>query len=295
MLGPQLHEIMYSLVILYSRTFTLECIYVVISSYMYYRPATIFLPYLPFFSLLVGEIKRFFSMTIESIFTPAVTASLYLLIFGISLGSRISVMEGFTFIQFVVPGLVLMGGIDNSFANACYSLFIRRYLGYIADLLCAPISPLGLVLAFVIASVLRGFLVGGVVLCVSLLFTTIPFTDPWAALALFLLTCIIFAQFGLIVAIFSNKFETLSMYTSFLILPLIYMGGLFYPISILPEFWAKVSLFNPIYYLMDGFRHAILGVGEMSLWVSFAVAGALAIITCVISSWMLYTGYRIRN
>ncbi len=262
---------------------------------MHYQPETIFHPYLPFFSLLTREVKRFLSVTVQSVITPVVTASLYLFVFGVSLGEKISVMEGFTFIQFVVPGLVLMAGINNSFANSSSSLFMCRYLGHIVDLLCAPISPLGFVLAFVIAAVLRGLLVGTVVLCVSLLFTSVPFDNPWAAVGLFALSCTIFAQFGLIAAILSNTFDSLSMYTNFLILPLIYMGGMFYPISMLPEVWQKVSLFNPIYYLMDGFRHAILGVGEMSLWISFSVAGALAIVTCVLASWMMWIGYRIRN
>ena len=262
---------------------------------MHYRPATVYLPYLPFFSLLTREVKRFLAVTIQSVITPVITASLYLFVFGVSLGERISVMEGFTYIQFVVPGLVLMGGINNSFANSSSSLFMYRYLGHIADLLCAPISPPGFVLAFVIASVLRGLLVGTVVLCVSLLFTPMPFDSPFIALALLALSCTIFSQFGLIAAILSNTFDSLSMYTNFLILPLIYMGGMFYPIAMLPEFWRNVSLFNPIYYLMDGFRHAILGVGEMSLWINLSVASALAILTCIIASWMVWTGYRIRN
>ena len=253
-----------------------------------------FIPWLPFVTLLQKEVRRFLRVSFQTLLTPIVTASLYLFVFGATLGERISVIEDFSYAQFVVPGLILMGVINNSFANTSSSLFISRYLGNIVDLLVTPLTPPQFILAYTLAAMLRGLLVGTVVLIISCFFAELPFAYPWAAAAMAALASFLFAQFGLIAAIYAKNFDGLSMYNNFLILPLIYLGGVFYPVSILPPFWARLSHFNPMLYLIDGFRHAILGVGDLSLTTAFLVSGLMA---ATLFSWaavLLGTGYKLR-
>lgn len=251
--------------------------------------------WLPFTTLLRKEILRFWRVASQTLLTPIITASLYLFVFGATLGERLSVLEGFSYAQFVIPGLVLMGVINNSFANCSSSLFMSRYLGGIVDLLVTPVSSPQFILAYTLAAMLRGLLVGSVVWAISTLFASMPWEAPLLALLMAMLASFLFAQFGLIAAIFAHNFDTLSMYTNFLILPLIYLGGVFYPISILPETWERLSYLNPLFYLIDGFRHAILGVGDTSYLLAFGVSGAMALGLFCWAAWLIGKGYRLRT
>lgn len=254
-----------------------------------------FNPWLPFRTLLLKEIRRFLRVISQTVFTPIITASLYLFIFGATLGERISVLEGFNYAEFVVPGLILMGVINNSFANCASSLFMSRYLGNIVDLLVTPISPPQFIMAYTLAAMIRGLLVGTIVWIVSLFFADLPWTSPFAVVAMAALTSFLFAQFGLLAAIYSNSFDSLSMFTNFLILPLIYLGGVFYPISLLPQPWSELSHLNPIFYLIDGFRHALIGVGDLPLWLSFTVGGGMTLVVFTWAAILIGKGYRLRN
>ncbi len=254
-----------------------------------------FHPWLPFTTLLQKEILRFWRVASQTLLTPIITASLYLFVFGATLGERLSVLEGFSYAQFVIPGLILMGVINNSFANTSSSLFMSRYLGGIVDLLVTPVSPPQFILAYTIAAMLRGCLVGSVVLLISTLFADLPWSSPLLAVLMAMMASFLFAQFGLIAAIFAHNFDTLSMYSNFLILPLIYLGGVFYPISILPEPWEQFSYLNPLFYLIDGFRHAILGVGDTSYFLAFAVSGSIALALFCWAAWLIGKGYRLRS
>jgi ABC-2 type transport system permease protein len=233
---------------------------------------------LPFYTLLKREVLRFLSVSIQTLVTPLITASLYLLVFGVSLGSKIDLFPEFTYAQFVVPGLILMGVVNNAFANSSSSIFIYRFFGSIVDLLVTPLTSTQFISAFTLAAMLRGVLVGASTLAISLLFTGLPWVHPGLALLMVLIASFLFAQFGIIAAIYSNTFDHLTMFTNFLILPLIYTGGLFYPVSRLPPFWQLVSRFNPISYLIDGFRQSILGFGSIPLWQDFAVAFVVAVL-----------------
>ncbi len=255
----------------------------------------VYRPWLPFLTLLRKEVLRFWRVSSQTLLTPIITASLYLFIFGATLGQRISVLEGFSYAQFVIPGLVLMGVINNSFANCSSSLFMSRYLGGIVDLLVTPVSPSQFILAYTLAAMLRGALVGMVTWLISTLFASLPWTEPFLAILMAMLASFLFAQFGLIAAIFAKNFDTLSMFTNFLILPLIYLGGVFYPISILPAPWGTLSYLNPLFYLIDGFRHAILGVGDTSFPVAFGVSGLMAIVLFTWAAWLIGSGKRLRT
>ncbi|MCK4623574.1 MAG: ABC transporter permease [Desulfuromonadales bacterium] len=251
--------------------------------------------WLPFVTLLRKEILRFWRVASQTLLPPIITALLYLFVFGATLGERLSVLEGFSYAQFVIPGLILMGVINNSFANTSSSLFMSRYLGGIVDLLVTPVSPPQFIMAYTLAAMLRGVLIGSVVWMISTLFASLPWQSPLLAILMALLASFLFAQFGLIAAIFAHNFDTLSMYSNFLILPLIYLGGVFYPISILPEPWEKLSFLNPLFYLIDGFRHAILGVGDTSFLLAFGVSGAIALGLFCWAAWLIGKGHRLRT
>jgi ABC-2 type transport system permease protein len=254
-----------------------------------------FVVWLPFYTLLQKEIRRFLRVASQTLITPVITASLYLFIFGATLGERISVLEGFSYAQFVIPGLILMGVINNSFSNVASSLFMSRYLGNIVDLLVTPVTPTQFIMAYTLAAMIRGLAVGVIVWLISCLFASLPWAHPLAAITMACLASFLFAQFGIIAAIHADNFDSLSMYTNFIILPLIYLGGVFYPISILPPFWAKLSHLNPLFYLIDGFRYALLGVGDLSFLVSF---GVVSIMTMALFCWaavLIVRSYRLRN
>ncbi len=261
---------------------------------MNYKPNDIFFPWLPFYSLLKREVLRFTSIATQTVITPIVTASLYLFVFGVHLGGQLSILEGFSYIQFVVPGLILMGVVTNAFANTSSSLFFYRYLGSVVELLVTPIGAFRFSLAFTLAAMLRGITVGVVIWLISMLFTDLPWANPVMSFMFIFLTSFLFAQFGLIAAILSNTFDALAMYTNFLIVPLIYLGGMFYPISMLPSAWQTISRFNPIFYMMDGFRQSVLGEGDIPIRLSLAIAAALALAAWVIASYMIWKGKRLR-
>ncbi|MFO7577037.1 MAG: ABC transporter permease [Pelovirga sp.] len=259
------------------------------------QPDNRFYPWLPFVTLLRKEILRFRRVSTQTLLAPIVTASLYLFVFGATLGNRLSVLEGFSYAQFVIPGLIIMGVINNSFANTSSSLFMSRYLGGIVDLLVTPVTPPQFIMAYTLAAMLRGLLVGSVVLLISMLFARLPWESPLLAALMAMLASFLFAQFGLIAAIYAHNFDTLSVYTNFVILPLIYLGGVFYPISILPDPWATLSYFNPLFYLIDGFRHAIIGVGDTSFAVAFGISAAMAGSLFAWAAWLIGKGYRLRS
>ncbi|MCB0404981.1 MAG: ABC transporter permease [Bdellovibrionales bacterium] len=254
------------------------------------------MPYfLPFWTLLNKEVQRWFVSPIQTLIAPMITSSLYLFIFGLSLGKRISVGTDITYIQFVVPGLVLMGVLNNTFANSSFSLFMSRYLGHMVDLLVTPIGPAQFIIAYTLASILRGLVVGGAILFISCFFTTLPLHAPWLAFLMAGLASFMIAQLGIIAGICSDSFEAISIYTTFLLLPLIYLGGMFYPISILPSFWQGLSRFNPLFYTIDGFRHCLVGVGDAPIAMSFMVSGAISIVLFLWAAALLSSGYNMRK
>jgi ABC-2 type transport system permease protein len=226
--------------------------------------------------------------------TPVLIASLYLFVFGATLGERISVVDGFSYAQFVIPGLILMGVINNSFANTSSSLFMSRHLGSIADLLVMPVSSKQIVAAYTLAGMLRGLLVGGVVGLISTQFAVLPWVYPWHAALMAIIASMLFSLLGLIAGTFANSFDGLSLYINFIILPLVFLGGVFYPISILPPFWRFVSQCNPLFYLLDGFRHALLGIGDIPMGLAFTLSGGLTLALFIATIYILEHSTRFR-
>jgi len=249
----------------------------------------------PFWTLAQKEVLRFLSVSFQTLVAPTINATLYLFIFGVSLGTRIGLIQDVTFLQYVIPGLIMMGVVNNSFQNTASSLFISRLHGNIVDLLVSPITPTQFIMAYTLAAILRGVLVGVVIWFITSFFTALPWTSPLQAALMVLLASFLFAQLGIIAAIHSQNFEHLAMYNNFLILPLVFLGGVFYPISNMKGFWGDVSRLNPLYYMIDGFRQGMLGVGENAPWLSFLVTAALALSLFAWAALLITRGYKLRT
>ena len=231
------------------------------------------------------EITRILRIFGQTIVPPAITMSLYFIIFGEVIGRRIGEISGFTFMQFIVPGLVIMSVITNSYGNMVSSFFGAKFAKHIEELLISPLPNWIILWGYVTGALARGFMVGTVVLLVSLFFTRIEVQHPFVMLTIILLTAIVFALAGMINAIYAQKFDDIAIIPTFVLTPLSYLGGVFYSIALLPEFWQKVSAFNPILYMVNGFRYGMLGISDVSLQQTYTVifiAGAVLFFWCLV-------------
>jgi len=241
------------------------------------------------------EVTRILRIWGQTIVPPAITMSLYFVIFGELIGGRIGTMGGFTYMEFIVPGLVIMSVITNSYGNMVSSFFGAKFGKHIEELLISPLPNWVIMAGYVSGALLRGLMVGFVVLLVSLFFTHLQVTHLLVALSVLLLTAIVFSLAGMVNAIFAQKFDDIAIIPTFILAPLTYLGGVFYSIDLLPEFWQKVSVFNPILYMVNGFRYGILGVSDVSLLQTYTViliAGALLFAWCM---WLLHRGVGMRT
>jgi ABC-2 type transport system permease protein len=241
------------------------------------------------------EIMRILRIWGQTIVPPAITMSLYFIIFGEVIGRRIGEISGFTFMQFIVPGLVIMSVITNSYGNMVSSFFGAKYGKHIEELLISPLPNWILLFGYVTGALARGFMVGTVVLLVSLFFTRIEVQYPLVMVSIILLTAIVFALAGMINAIYAQKFDDIAIIPTFVLTPLSYLGGVFYSIALLPEYWQKVSAFNPILYMVNGFRFGMLGISDVSLLQSYAViliAGVVLFVWCLV---LLHKGRGLRT
>ena len=241
------------------------------------------------------EITRILRIWGQTIVPPAITMSLYFIIFGELIGRRIGEMGGFTYMQYIVPGLVIMSVITNSYGNMVSSFFGAKFGKHIEELLISPLPNWIILSGYVTGALARGLLVGIVVMGVSLFFTRIEVQHPLIMLSVLLLTAIVFALAGMVNAIFAQKFDDIAIIPTFILAPLTYLGGVFYSIALLPEFWQKVSAFNPILYMVNGFRYGVLGVSDVSLYQSYGVilaAGFILFFTCL---YLLNKGIGMRS
>jgi len=211
------------------------------------------------------EIKRFTRIWVQTIIPPVVMVALYFVIFGNLIGQRIGEMDGMSYIDFIMPGLVMMSIITNSYANVVSSFYGAKYSRHIEEMQVAPVPNLVILLGFVTGGVARGLSVGIAVTLVSLLFTDFSMHSPFVVFLVALLTSCLFAMAGLINAIFANSFDDISIVPTFVLTPLTYLGGIFYSIKLLPEFWQQVSLGNPILYMVNSFRYGFRGASDIEL------------------------------
>ena len=241
------------------------------------------------------EVTRILRIWGQTIVPPAITMTLYFIIFGELIGRRIGEMGGFSYMQYIVPGLVIMSVITNSYGNMVSSFFGAKFGKHIEELLISPLPNWIILSGYVTGAVLRGLMVGAVVMAVSLFFTPMEVQHPLVLLSVLLLTAVVFALAGMVNAIFAQKFDDIAIIPTFVLAPLTYLGGVFYSIALLPEFWQRVSVFNPILYMVNGFRYGMLGVSDVGLGMSYGVigvAGALLFACCL---YLLHRGTGLRT
>lgn len=245
-------------------------------------------------TLTLKEIKRFYSVLGQTVTAPVVTALLYLLVFHQVMSGRVEIYPGVSFSQFLIPGLIMMSVIQNAFANSSSSLIQSKLLGNLVFVLMAPLAAWELLVAYLVAALIRAGVVGLVLYAATWPFVQLPIDSIAVLLGMFALAAGTMAAIGLIAGIVAAKFDHLAAFQNFLILPASFLSGVFYSIHALPPFWYTVSHLNPFFYMIDGFRHGFLGVGDVAVWQCFAWTGGFFAISCGICLWMLHSGYKLR-
>ena len=246
-------------------------------------------------TLFLKEVRRFSKVWLQTVLSPLVTTSLYFLVFGVALGSRLREISGVPYIQFVVPGLVMMTMIRDSFLNTSSSLFQSKINGTITDILVAPIGALEMVLAYVGAAMIRALIVGTLVYLVALSFTWFPLHHIGWILFFSIFVTATLALLGMIVALWAQKFDHLAIFPNFVLLPLAFLGGVFYSIDLLPEPWNTVSRLNPLLYMVNGLRYGFLGVADVSPVTSAGVVLVSFFVVLGAASALLRSGYNLRS
>ncbi|GLX82904.1 ABC transporter permease [Thalassotalea eurytherma] len=246
-------------------------------------------------SILHKEVHRFMRIWVQTLVPPAITISLYFIIFGSLIGSRIGQMGGFDYMTFIVPGLIMMSVITNSYSNVASSFFSAKWQRNVEEMLVAPVPNWVIVAGYVGGGMARGMLVGLIVTIIAMFFTDIQIHNIWVILITVSLTAAVFSLGGLINAVFAGSFDDISIIPTFVLTPLTYLGGVFYSLSLLPEFWQGVSKLNPIVYMVSAFRYGFLGYQDVSLTTSFIVIGIFIVSLYAIAMTLISKGIGLRS
>jgi ABC-2 type transport system permease protein len=246
-------------------------------------------------TLMRKEIIRVLRIWIQTVVPPAITMTLYFIIFGNLIGPRIGSMAGFDYMQYIAPGLIMMSVITNSYGNVVSSFFGAKFGGHIEEMLVAPMSNTAIIVGHVAGGVMRGLLVGALVTVVALGFTDLDVKHPLITGSMVLLTSIVFALAGFINAVFAQKFDDISIVPTFVLTPLTYLGGIFYSIELLPEFWQKVTMANPIFYMVNAFRYGILGYSDIGIGYAYLIVSIFVAGLFTASLMLLNRGIGIRE
>ena len=241
------------------------------------------------------EVSRILRIWMQTVVPPAITMTLYFIIFGNLIGSRIGEMGGYDYMQFIVPGLVMMAVITSSYGNMVSSFFGAKFGRHIEELLISPLPNWVILAGYVTGALARGIMVGAVVMAVSLFFSRVEIQHPFIMVSVLLLTSIVFAMAGMVNAIFATKFDDITIVPTFILTPLTYLGGVFYSIDLLPEFWRNLSAFNPVLYMVNGFRYGILGVSDVSIAMTYAIIGVFVVLLASVCLWLLNRGVGMRS
>jgi ABC-2 type transport system permease protein len=251
--------------------------------------------WIAFSTIVVKEIRRFMRIWPQTLLPPAITMALYFVIFGNLIGSRIGEMDGYDYMDFIVPGLIMMSVITNSYSNVVSSFFSLKFQKNIEEILVSPVPNWVVLLGYVTGGVVRGLAVGFIVTLLSLGFTDLQIHNVAITASVVMLTAVVFALGGFINAVFARSFDDISIVPTFVLTPLTYLGGVFYSISLLPEFWQGVSQINPILYMVNAFRYGILGVSDISIMNAFLMVAVSIAILFAVSLHLLNSGKGIRN
>ncbi|RXV63347.1 sugar ABC transporter permease [Roseovarius sp. A46] len=246
-------------------------------------------------AIYVYEMKRFFRTIFESLLSPVISTTLYFVVFGAAIGSRIEQVEGVSYGAFIVPGLIMLSVMTQAISNASFGIYFPKFIGTIYELLSAPVNFIEIVIGYVGAAATKSLLIGGVILVTARLFVEINIHHPVMMLGFLVMICISFALFGFIIGIWSENFQQLQLIPLLVIMPLVFLGGAFYSVSMLPPAWQTVTLFNPVVYLISGFRWSFFGVADVSPGLSL-LAVAVFFALCLGAVWAIFrTGYRIKS
>ncbi|MDW8478690.1 MAG: ABC transporter permease [Xanthomonadales bacterium] len=251
--------------------------------------------WIAFLAIARRELRRILRIWGQTLVPPAITMALYFVVFGTLIGARIGEVEGVAYIDFIVPGLVMMSVITNAYGNVSSSFFGAKFGRYVEEFLVAPVSPLTVLLGYLAGALLRGVLVGALVIAVALFFTPVRVAHPLPTLAALVLAALIFGLAGLINAIYAKKFDDISIVPTFVLTPLTYLGGVFFSVGMLPSPWRELALANPILYVVNAFRYGMLGVGDVPLGVAFALMLLLAGVLGVVAVRLLTRGVGLRS
>lgn len=248
-----------------------------------------------FKTIVWKEVRRFLRIWVQTLVPPVITISLYFVIFGNLIGRRIGDMGGYSYMEFIVPGLIMMAVINNSYANVVSSFFSQKYQRSIEELLVSPVPNYVILSGFVIGGVARGLAIGVVATIMSLFFSGLHMYNIFITLMVVLMSSIVFSLGGFINAIYANKFDDITIIPTFVLTPLIYLGGVFYSIELLPDFWRAVSKLNPIFYMVNAFRYGILGVSDVDVWYAFMMLVIFTLTLFAFSLFLLHRGKGLRH
>jgi ABC-2 type transport system permease protein len=240
------------------------------------------------------EMARTFRTILQSIVTPVVSTSLYFVVFGAAIGSRITGIDGVSYGAFIVPGLIMLSLLTQSISNASFGIFFPKFTGTIYELLSAPVSYIEIVISYVGAAATKSVILGLIILATSGLFVPLEIQHPVWMIAFLVLTSVSFSLFGFLLGIWAEGFEKLQLVPFLIITPLIFLGGSFYSVDMLPPFWQTVTLFNPVVYLISGFRWSFYGIADVSVGLSLSMTLVFLAICLTTVWWIFKTGYRLK-
>ena len=252
--------------------------------------------WISFYTIVRKDVMRILKIWPQTFLPSVVTSVLYFLVFGTVLGERIGDVDGFSYLQFVVPGLVMLAVVTNSFSDVATVFFVSKFFSRnIDEILVSPTPPSIIIAGFIGGGIVRGVSVGALVLLVSALFVPLSFAHPWAVMLFLVLSSLIFALAGLVNGIYAKSFDGISIIPTFVLTPLVYLGGVFFSISALPGFWRGLASVNPIFYLINGFRYGILGISDVSIATCIAVLFGLAVALIATNWYFIRTGLGLRQ
>ena len=241
------------------------------------------------------EMARFFRSIIQSIVSPVITTSLYFVVFGAAIGSRIDVVEGVQYGAFIVPGLIMLTVLQQSLQNASFGIYFPKFIGTIFEVLSAPLSAFEIVIGYVGAAAAKAMLIGMIILGTSFFFVDIRIEHPVFMLLFLTLTCVSFSLLGFILGIWAKSFEQLNLVPLLVVTPLVFLGGSFYSITMLPPVWQTISLFNPVLYLVSGFRWSFFGMADVPVAASLIAITGFTALCLGIVWWIFRSGYRLKS
>lgn len=241
------------------------------------------------------EMARTFRTLTQSIVSPVLSTSLYFIVFGGAIGSRISAIDGISYGAFIVPGLIMLSILTESISNASFGIYMPRFIGTIYEVLSAPVSPLEIVIGYVGAAASKSLMIGCIILLTASFFIPLQILHPGTMLLFLVLTSLTFSLFGFIIGIWADNWEKLQIIPLLIVMPLTFLGGSFYSINMLPEPWQTITLFNPVVYLVSGFRWSFYELADVDVWTSLAMTALFLGICVTLLYWIFRTGYRLKK